>query len=156
VFALRYVKRDVSPFQQRLRVDGMLRSCRNADARAERDGDTLDDDRFLDDQQQLLCELFDLLHMLDAPHDGEFIAAQTCDVPVLHDEITQADAQFAHELIAHAVAERVIHLFEAVQIQHHQRDDLLRAPFRQCVFQLLGQGHAIGQSGECVMKGEVT
>ena len=87
--------------------------------------------------------------------DRELVAAHPGYQPVGSDAVDQARPELAQELIAVVVAERVVDLLEAVEVQEHHRERLIRLAG---VIDPLGEPHpetlAIGKAGQLVGPGD--
>ena len=99
---------------------------------ADRDADprlaVADDERLADDRDDPLAQPADVGLALRADlDDGEFVAADAGDRVGLAQQRAQPLADLLDELVAGIVAERVVDLLEAVEIEHQQGDLLARA-----------------------------
>ena len=100
--------------------------------RADRDADpglaVADDEGLADHRDDPLAQAADVGLALGADlDDGEFVAADAGDRVGLAQQRAQPLADFLDELVAGIVAERVVDLLEAVEIEHQQRHLLARA-----------------------------
>ena len=85
--------------------------------------------------------------------DGEFVAADAGDGVGLAQQRAQPLADFLDELVAGIVAERVVDLLEAVEIEHQQGDLLARAAIAgQRLGQAILEQGAVGEAGELVVQ----
>ncbi|MCY1448940.1 hypothetical protein D9M71_656540 [compost metagenome] len=91
------------------------------------------------------------LDALDAPairpfeNKGKFIAAQPAQAILRFDDLHEARRGLLQQQVAHGMAEAVIDLLEAVDIQHQHRQALALVDF---IEQLLMKAQAVGQAGD--------
>ncbi len=129
VGVLRGVHRHVCAAQQRVGVIAVEREARDAHACPDLKGHLLDLKGALHDLDDLPCVMLELLRVgrVLGREDRKLIAAHPRDDAVGPDALDQTRAQFAQQLVAVVVAERVVDLLEAVQVQQHHRKRLLSA-----------------------------
>ena len=125
---------------------------------ADRDADPrlaiADDERLADDGDDPLAQAADVGFALGADlDDGEFVAADAGDGVGLAQQRAQPVADLLDELVAGIVAERVVDLLEAVEIEHEQGDLLARAAVAgQRLAQAVFEQGAVGEAGELVVQ----
>ncbi|MNI89298.1 hypothetical protein D3C73_1466850 [compost metagenome] len=91
---------------------------------------------------------------LDQQH--ELIAADSGQGILVTHVLAQAQRHFSQQQIAHVMAERIVDRLEAVQIDEHQRKTAaLRLHRRHCLLDAISQQHAIGQTGQGVVQGQL-
>ena len=119
--ALGLVHRDVGALQQAHGVAGVGGEQRDADAGVDVDADAADGEGVLERRAQpqpggarrrLVARLED---------DRELVAAEARERVVVAQELLQARADLAQHLVAGVVAERVVELLEAVEVDQQQR-----------------------------------
>jgi hypothetical protein len=88
--------------------------------------------------------------------DREFVAAEAGHRIALADGRPQALRHRPENLIAHRVAEPVVHCLEAVQVHEQQRHRaVMAAHLEHGLLQPVSQQQAVGQAGEHIVVGEV-
>ena len=128
-----HVHRAVGVAQEGLRIGSVCREHRNAEARAEVD-------RVAADVQRLREGAEDPLGDLDrgglagaAQHEGELVAAQAGHGVTLADRMTQPRRDLAQDFVAFGMTERVVDVFEVVQIRKDDGEGLTGPPARHDV-----------------------
>ena len=150
------IERQVGMHEQVLGVVGVDRIDGDAGAGARKDGGALEIDRLVDARQDALGNAVDVLAGAGARQDhDELVAAEP------HAEVGGA-AGFAHALrgddehiVAGRVAERVVDLLEAVEIEL-QHGEPFAAPVRALDqrVEMVGEEGAVVQAGQPVMDGD--
>ena len=89
-------------------------------------------------------------------HDREFVRSQTRDEIGLAQLRFQPPSHLAQDRIGSAMAERVVDRLEVVEIEIEQRDpaDMVSGQ-PHSLAQVLGEGMAIGKTGQIVVQGEI-
>ncbi len=142
----------VGALQERTRVGPVVGKDRYANARANFDGMAVDHEWLLERREQLPRRVLCFVHVRSRQQDRKFIAAQTRRGfrPAQH--APQPPTELAQKQVAEVVTERVVDLFEAVEVHHQQCERCLVAPRRQdCLAQTVVQQQPIGQAGERVV-----
>ncbi|KTT92351.1 hypothetical protein NS44R_14625, partial [Mammaliicoccus sciuri] len=89
-----------------------------------------------------------------ALHDGEFVGVETGQRIFLAQRRAQTLGDGAQQLVADAVAERLVDRLEIVEPQHQHRDLVGRAAgMLQHLVHLLAQQVTVGQAGQAVVLG---
>ena len=151
------VHRDVGVAQQLLGVGAVPRGQHDADAGLDVEDDAVDVEGLV---QGLAEPLGDGLRLADAVHerqqDGELVAAEARDGVAVAQDRLQPRGDLAEQLVAVGVAEGVVDLLEAVQVDEQQGDLAVgpAAAARPCV-EPVAQQHPVGQAGERVVRGLV-
>ena len=90
-----------------------------------------------------------------AQEDRELVAAEARDGVVLAQQAREALADLAQHLVAVVVAEGVVDLLEAIEVEQHHRDAGPGAPgARDRVLGARAEEDAVGQTGQRVVQGE--
>src|SRR4051795_10301526 len=103
----------------------MVRAGRNAEARGDRDLLSTDGEWIFEDPQYLLSDAHTALDVDAGEEDGELVAAQSCDRVRGADCRVEAKRDLLEKLVTALMAERVVHVLEAVEIHHEQRQSTL-------------------------------
>ena len=86
-------------------------------------------------------------------HHDELISAEARYRVRIAKRLLEASGHDAEEIVAGAVAQRVVHVLEAVQIDQHDRDVLTGAHAAgQCQFDAVEQKRPVRESGEGIME----
>ena len=102
----------------------------------------------------IALELLRVGRLLGRKH-RELVAAHARDDALGPDALDQARAQLAQQLVAVVVAQRVVDLLEAVQVQQHHRKRLAGAAgASQLVLELGAEALAVGEAGQLVGVGD--
>ena len=89
-------------------------------------------------------------------HDGELVAAEARDGVLRAHALLQARGGGAQDAVAGGVAERIVDVLEAVQVEEQHRDAAaLPARAHDRARQPLRQQRAVGQAGQRVVVGQV-
>ena len=145
---------DVGLAQQLGGLGDLLGGEHRADADSDPRLAVADDEGLADDVDDPLAQAADVGLALGADlDDGEFVAADAGDGVGLAQQRAQPLADFLDELVAGIVAERVVDLLEAVEIEHQQGDLLARAAIagQRLGEAVLEQG-AVGEAGQLVVE----
>ncbi|ODS03010.1 hypothetical protein AUC71_12115 [Methyloceanibacter marginalis] len=87
--------------------------------------------------------------------DGELVTAKPADEIDLSNIFLQARGDLLQQRIAGGMAERVVHLLEAVEVETEHRDDVAVAlGARDRTVKMLPELHPIGQAGERIVQGQ--
>ena len=134
----------------------MLGSERDADTRMHIQGKTIDHERGLDGLgdriRNIRCRL---RHAGSRDDDPELVGAQARNHVSVSESLLQADAELAQQFVAVAVTQRIIDLFEAVDVDA-QKHQLKRRLFgAEKLLQTLGQPRAIRHPGERIVLGQI-
>ena len=124
---LRLVHRDVGALQQPDRVARVLREERDADARVDVDGDVLDLEGALERAPQPQAGGARGRLVAGREHERELVAAEARERVVLAHRAAEPRPDLAQHLVAGVVAERVVELLEAVEVDQQQRERRRRA-----------------------------
>jgi hypothetical protein len=154
--SLRRVERQVGVAQQRLGALRVDRPHRIAHARFGRDRDArqfrLVPECVLDPPQYA----FHRLRLRAGEHDAELVAAEPGDGVAGPQCRFQAFRHDAEELVAVAVAERVVDFFEPVEVHHHERHLGAESPRRrERSGHAVGVQRPVGEAGQRVVHGHV-
>ena len=123
---------------------------RDADADADVQPDVLDGERLLDQLAQPRGALLGLVQPGVGQQDGELVAAQPGEDLAGPQRGLQARADLAQQLVTGVVAEAVVDLLEAVEVEQQQGGGPPGGRRRQHPGGLLEQGAAVGQPGQLV------
>jgi hypothetical protein len=131
-----------------------------ADADGRRDRDVLvfvDVQRRLERGDDLARDLFRFVRRVQVlQHDGELVAAQARARVLRATVCCKARRGGAQDAVAGGVAERIVDVLEAVQVEEQHADAaFLPARAHDGARQALGQQRAVRQAGERVVVGEV-
>ena len=144
--------------QQRIDSSAIAWTERNADAGRDVHVDAEEPHGRLHHLQQALAHL-QRLRMRHRPveDDHELVSPEACNAIDGADGSLEPHGHLAQELIAGAVAERVVDKLEAVEIQHRHRE-LMRLTVRlgNRLSDAVFEQQAVGEPGERVVRGEVT
>ena len=148
------IHRDVGALQKARRVVGMLREQRDADADA-------------DLEPEAVGDLERPLHRVHDPfghaagtlevggrrqQDRELVAAEPRDRVAVADAVVETPGEMDQEQVAEMVAERVVDLLEAIEVEQQQRQRFAVAGRRaQRLGQAVVEQHAIGQAGQGIV-----
>ena len=139
--------------QQRVRILPVTREARHTDAHPHLQRHLVDHHRLLDTLDQPLgnrLELRRVTRRLRRQH-RELVAAQARHQTLRSDCLRQARAKVAQQLIAEVVAKRVVDLLEAIEVEQHHRELLVRAVRRRDPpVQVRAEPLAVGQAGQLV------
>ncbi len=111
------VERHIGVLEQAVRIGGIARRQRNADARADSDLVAFEFIGFADDFEQPLrqrADLFGLRYV--ALQNRKFVAAEAGDGVMFAQQATQPVGHGLQQQIAEGMAERIVHGFEIVEI----------------------------------------
>ena len=124
----------------------------DADARAERERAVGDGRRQREPLEQALGEGDgELLAALD--EHGELVAAEARDGVARARDLLEARGDLQQQLIADVVAEVVVDLLEAVEVDEQQRERLARErAARERVVEAVAEEGAVGEPGEAVVE----
>ncbi len=151
--ALRLVHRDVGVLEECRDRRAVPRVQRDADARVDRQRKLLDDDRRIECRMNAPGGLVAVPQLIAAQQHGELVAAKARDRVGSPEYRLQARRDFAQKLIPRRVAERVVDLLEAVEVEQHHRDRLpfaFRSPQRQ--LHAILEEATIGKPGQAVVQ----
>ena len=149
--ALGLVHRDVGALQQPHRVLRVVREERDADAGVDVDVDAADRERFLERGAQPQARGAGRGLVAGLEDDRELVAAQPRQRVVLAQQLLQPRADLAQHLVAGVVAERVVELLEAVEVDQQQRELVaVRAARLDRRVQRVDQVAAVAEAGEVV------
>ena len=129
----------------------------DADACPHVDGVAFERHRHFEREQDRARDVTRLARVASRQQHGEFVTAETRDNGVAgSDGAAQARCHFAQQKIADRVAERVVHVFEVVQVHQQDADGQVGIVRRdQHRLQPLVELGAIGQTGQRVAIGEI-
>ena len=146
------VQRQIGAAHQRLLAIAVLRRARNADGGADMQIGGADSDGAGQLGDDLAGEpVQGLFVTAAAPDDCEFVAAEATDDAIAADAGFQPAGDFAQQLVADRMAERVVDQLEAVEIDQQQGAGAIAADLAEQRFlQLLAQQQAVGNSGQRV------
>ena len=145
---LRAVHRDVGVLQELFRIVGVVGIHRDADRRRHVDVVLLDLERLRDRVEQLLRDAAEhrrIVEILDDHH--ELVAAQAREQIGLAQRAGQRRGHPLQELVADAMAERVVDVLEAVEVDEQHADAMAAAlGLRDRLRQALVQQQPVGQA----------
>ena len=125
MLALGVVHRDVRAADQRADVRPVVGRQGDADARAELDGDAADLERALERVEQPERELGRGAAVRQvAQQHGELVAAEPGQGVAAAQRLAQPGGHLPEQRVALVVAERVVDLLEAVEVDQQQADEL--------------------------------
>ena len=154
---LRAVHRDVGVLQELLGIVGIVGVDADADRRGHVDVVLLDLERLRDGVEQLLRDPAQhrrLLEVLDDHH--EFVAAEAREQVGLAQRRRQRLGHALQQLVADPVAERVVDVLEAVEVDEQHADAAAAAlRLRDRLRQPLVQQQAVRQAGQRVARRHV-
>ena len=149
--ALGLVHGDVGALQQPHRVLRVVREERDADAGVDVDVDAADRERLLERGAQPQARGAGRGLVAGLEDDRELVAAQPRQRVVLAQQLLQPRADLAQHLVAGVVAERVVELLEAVEVDQQQRELVaVRAARLDRRVQRVDQVAAVAEAGEVV------
>ena len=155
--SLRAVHRDVGVLQQLFRIVRVVGIDRDADRRRDEDVVLLDLERLRDRVEQLLRDAAQhrrIVEVLDDHH--ELVAAQARQQVGLAQRARQRGRHALQELVADAMAERVVDVLEAVEVDEQHADAMAAAlGLRDRLRQALVQQQPVGQAGQRVARREI-
>ncbi len=122
VIGLRDVHRDVGLLEQRLGRQPVLGVARDAEARADAERVLLDHARLLDGVQHFLRGQHRAVDVGQRQDDRELVAAEARHGVGIAQHAADAPGHPLQDAIAGVMAQRVVDLLEAVQVEQQQRD----------------------------------
>ncbi len=148
-------QRHVGALQKFFGFVAVARRRRNADAGADDDGMAVEQIGIGDRLQQPLGEDHGILGARQpAVDDREFVGVETGQRIFLAQRRAQALGDPAQQLVADAVAQRVVNRLEIVQSEHQHRDLFGAAPrVQQDLVHVLAQQVAVRQAGQAIVLG---
>jgi hypothetical protein len=151
---LRLVHRDVGALHERLDVVAVVGMERDADAAAELEADALGDERLGEGAADRVGDLHALGGRRGGAHqDAELVAAEAGDGVARVEQLGEPAGHLAQDLIAVVVAERVVDVLEAVEVDEHHDDGAIAAVRgRDRAAGALREQHAVRQAGERVVR----
>lgn len=139
--------------QQRVGVVAVVRRHGDADRHAQEQLLPVDMERRADGRQDALGHAARARAVERLQHDDEFVAAQAGHGVGLAGAGLQAGGHLAQELVAELVAQRVVDVLEAVQVEEHHGHARAVAPRqRQRVLQPVFQRAAVQQAGQRIVR----
>jgi len=148
------VHRDVGALHEHVDVLAVLRERGDPDAGAQLQAHAGDVERLCDRAAHGRGDRRALHRALDrAQQDRELVAAKPSDGVLLAEQLAQAGADLAQDLVAVVMAEGVVDLLEAIEVEQHHGQPVPGA--RGAVDGLLGarpEEHAVGQPGQRVVE----
>ena len=147
VLALRLVHRDVGVLQQHVDVVPVLRVEGDADARVDVNRQLVDDEVVIERGANLLGRIGGSARVPEAgKQDAELVSAEARDRVAVTQRRAQALADVLEQVVALLVAEGVVDLLEAVEVdQQHGADTRSRRPCRSACS--IGRGTESGSAG---------
>ena len=131
----------------------VTREARHADAHPHVERHLVDHHRLLDARDQPLGDRLELRRVtrrLRRQH-RELVAAQARHQTLRSDRLRQPRAEVAQQLVAEVVAERVVDLLEAIEVEQHHRELLVACLRRRDPpVQVRAEPLAVGQAGQLV------
>jgi hypothetical protein len=91
-----------------------------------------------------------------AQNDGEFVAAQPAAQFVVGHQLAQPFGNEREQLVAHKMPQRIVDGLETIEVDHQER--ATRTPLvgvRHRFAQRVGHHHPVGQTGQCIVAGEI-
>ena len=152
---LRLVHRDVGALHQRLDVAAVLGVGRHADAEADVEPHAGDVERLAERAAHAVGDQERGVGVLARQQDGELVAAEPGDRGAERDPPLEPQADLLEHLVAVVVAERVVDLLEAVEVDQQQRDPRVHVRGRDALLEALVEARAVRQAGERVVHREV-
>ncbi len=150
----RPIEREIRHFQQIVGLGVVLECRRNADAGADTDIAPVDLERLaqhLDDAVRQRLGGTELV-ALAGLNDGEFVAAEPGQNIGLAQQRFQTGRHFDQQGIAGGMAERIVDLFETIEVQQENGEGLLQAALpRRGFVDFLNERSAIGETRQRVM-----
>ena len=148
------VHRDVGALQQHARLVAVLAGERDADARGQRHGHLGQVERLLEAGQQLARDGARLDRRVQVGQaDRELVAAQPRDRVGPAQRGAQPLGDLAQQQVAGVVAERVVDVLEAVEVEQQQADvGPVAVGGGQRLLEPVGQQGAVGQPGQAVVQ----
>ena len=118
------VHRDVGAPQQRVRIVPVAREAGDSDAHPHLERHLVDANGLLDARDQLVGDLLELIRVAGvlARQNRELVAAEARDQTARADDLPQPRSEIAQQLVAEVVAERVVDLLEAVEVEQHHAE----------------------------------
>ena len=147
------VERQVGRLDQFVDLDAVVRRDGDADGGSDDRPGALDRIGLRDHLDHALGQLAELAAIVDVGQDHlELVAAEAADLATRPNDARQALRDLLEQVVARRVAERVVDLLEAVEIEHHQRAAALgRLVGGQRGGQPLDHAVAIGQTGQRIV-----
>ena len=154
---LGFVERDVGLAQQFAGIDFVAVGRRDADRDADESLAAPEVERLADGIDDASSELHRLaIAMLMDDEQSEFVGAKPGDALAALRELAQPLADGFEQIVASGVAERIVDLLEAVEIEHqHAHTALARGALRQQAAQRALETDAVGQVGQRIVQGAV-
>ena len=148
-------QRHVGVLEQLLGLVAVAGRHGDADAGADHDGMAVEQIGIADRLQQPSRQQHRILGARQpALDDGEFVGVEAGERVLLAQGGAQALGDAAQQLVADAVAERIVDRLEIVEAEHQHRDLFRAAPgVQQNIVHLLAQQDAVRQPGQAVMLG---
>nr|WP_255600999.1 hypothetical protein [Blastococcus sp. LR1] len=154
---LRHVQSDVGRAQERLAVGAVPRGDRDADADLDVERHARDVEGPVQRLAQPLRDRLGLRHAVDGrQQDGELVAAEPGHGVAVPQDLGQPWGHLAQQGVAVGVAQAVVDLLEAVEVDEHD-GDLGRRPGRrgERLVEPVAQQEAVGQAGQRIVGGGV-
>ncbi|KQV52080.1 hypothetical protein ASC93_05445 [Massilia sp. Root335] len=152
----RLVQGDIGILEQGRRVGGIGRIERDADAGRHREVLRLEGEGPLQRRPDAIVDLQHLmLQLLSRQYQLELVPADAAQGGAHGYAVAQALRELAQQLVTADVAERIVDVFEAVQVDRHHGDRLARAlRLRERLVERGVQQHAVRQAGHGVEAGQ--
>ncbi len=150
----RPIEREIGHLQQIVGFGPVLERQRDADAGADVDVAAVDLERLAQHLDNALRQEFGGLALVAFAglNDGEFVAAEPGQYVGLAQQRFQSSRHFDQQRVAGGMAERIVDLLEAIEVQQENGERLLQAALpRRGFLDFLDQSGAVGQSGQRIM-----
>ena len=149
----RYIARSAQRIRS-LRIGGVVGQDRDADADADLGSHRVEHERLLDAGRQPARDRRRVVDVGVEQRHHELVAAQPDDQVRVAQRVLEARAELPQELVAGRMAERVVDLLEAVEVEEHEGQTACRRLAVACsaseLVEQMEQGPAVAQAGELV------
>ena len=151
------IKGKVRAANQLLAVHPVIRGNGDTHGGADRAAAAQGHERLREHRDDLLGDFTKIAAIVHVGQDHlEFVAAQTPDLAILGNDPLQALRHLLEQIVTGRVPQRVVHLLEAIEIQHHQGAAALRCDIgRKRRFEALFHAVPVGKAGKRIVLGEV-
>ena len=124
--ALRAVEREIGGLDDLLGIETVIRRDRHADRSTDDRAQAVDRIGLREHLDQLTAQIPQHAAIVDiGQHDLELVAPDAADIAHVADHLLQPRRELLEQFVARRVAQRIVDLLEAVEIEHHQCAALL-------------------------------
>jgi hypothetical protein len=143
--------REVRPAQQHLGLRAVIRMYGDTDRDIDVERDRADLHRALQALAQPVGQASGLIGAGQSDEDRELVAAGPADLGRGGREAPEPFAHLADHAVAGVMAQRVVHVAHAVDVEDQHGHDLVRRPYLDRLFEHREQAPPVGQAGEGVV-----